>query len=84
MYKCKDCKEYFEEPKEIDADDFYGVSGMFTSPSNSKMLVCPYCDSDYDIVYKCENCERYFTEYELDEYNGMELCESCIDEEVIE
>lgn len=82
MYKCKDCGEYFENPKEIDADDYYGVSGLFGNPSNYKILCCPFCEGDYDEVYECENCERLFTELELDEFNGKRLCESCIDEEV--
>lgn len=81
MYKCNECKEYFEEPKQISADVLYGDYDA-TRPCNTKIDVCPYCESGgFEQVYECEGCGRYFTEFELEYYNGKLLCETCIDEE---
>lgn len=80
MYKCEECGEFFEEPREINADIYYGVSGLFDSRTNKTISVCPYCDGNYEEAYECEDCGRLFTRFELDEYNGKLLCDSCIDE----
>ena len=44
MYKCRECKEYFDEPKQYtDWVEFWGQN----VPMNS--YTCPYCDSeDFD------------------------------------
>lgn len=82
MYKCNECKEFFEEPKEIYADVFYGDYDV-TRPCNTKISVCPYCENTgFEEVFKCEHCERYFTKFELEDYNDELLCEDCLYDEI--
>lgn len=82
MYKCNECKEFFEEPKEIYADVFYGDYDV-TRPCNTKISVCPYCENTgFEEVFKCEHCERYFTKFELEDYNDKLICENCLYDEM--
>ena len=55
MYKCKCCKNVFEEPKiEIEVLGTDNLNGFI------EYQYCPYCDSsEFDII-KCKNCGKEF------------------------
>lgn len=86
MYKCLDCGHVFEEPKRVNADDYYGVSGMFESRSTTYYDVCPECEGSIEEAKQCEICGEYFMDDELTdttEYiNGGcgDCCEQCIED----
>lgn len=94
MYKCSECENRFEEPKQkqICFETEYGVSNLFDSRTFTTVSVCPYCeDSGIEELVKCDVCEEWFEEDELEdttEYiNGGVgyACEQCrIDGEMIE
>ena len=73
MYKCLDCKEVFEEPKEYSEDRTpYGGSGEIIE----HYTACPYCGGAYKEAFVCEKCGEYFTKDELN-YDG--LCDDCVE-----
>lgn len=47
-YRCRDCGFEFDEPesKEVDAEDFYGVGGMFDDHHSITLDACPNCYSE--------------------------------------
>lgn len=54
MYKCRECKEYFDEP-----DYFVEKYEAYGSPWYEKFYVCPYCgDSNYDESWIVEGEEE--------------------------
>lgn len=48
MYKCKQCKAIFEEPKEIHTtyEIEYGVATDFSYSIPLTLQTCPYCGSE--------------------------------------
>lgn len=85
MFKCRDCEAVFEEPKRVNADDYYGVSGMFESRSTTYYDVCPECEGSIEEAKECQCCNEWFfpdeltdtTEYINGDYG--DCCESCIE-----
>lgn len=57
MYRCNECKSKFGQPKEISAEDFYGVSDLFDYSCGEKIKVCPKCGSN-DIEVEDENTKN--------------------------
>lgn len=53
---CNECKHKFEQPKEISAEEFYGVSDLFDYSCGEKIKVCPNCESN-DIEVEDEDEE---------------------------
>lgn len=47
-YRCGDCFEIFDEPREkhTTCESYYGVSGLFSSYNSLILEVCPYCGSE--------------------------------------
>lgn len=65
MYKCRECGEYFDEPREWVETHGFG-HGPFESWS-----ACPHCDScDYDDAYQVEAEEALDLEFELEEVSA--------------
>lgn len=65
MYQCKDCNEWFEEPKKetFAFEDYYGVSTLFQSRTLTIRSVCPACkSSNIEELEKCDVCEEYTSE----------------------
>ncbi len=63
MYKCRDCKEYFDTPKAYeDKVEFWGsITSMYS-------YCCPYCESeDFDDAYEVEREEEELEEEEYEE-----------------
>ena len=76
LYKCKDCNEVFERPKEILGHGW--IPSDYDSPNE---YVCPYCESDYYVpADMCCGCGKIFAEEEL-EYG---LCPDCLAEQAKE
>ena len=57
MYKCKQCKAIFEEPKEIHTtyEIEYGVATDFSCSTPLILQTCPYCGSERIKEYEEEN-----------------------------
>ena len=64
-YRCDHCGEVFEEPhyREVSAEDYYGVGGMFSYSHSMSVCVCPLCGSD--VVKEIEEDDE--KDYESDE-----------------
>ena len=60
-YKCLNCGEIFIKPKIIHTsyEDYYGVSGLFSSRTSLELETCPKCDD--------EEVEEFDEDYEDDE-----------------
>lgn len=77
MYKCKCCKNVFEEPKiEIE------VVGADNQNGFIEYQYCPYCDSsEFDII-KCKNCGKEIENiFELYQDNKKNICLKCFESE---
>lgn len=48
MYKCEMCGSMFSEPgsETVCAEDYYGVSSMFSNRNYISFDVCPHCGSE--------------------------------------
>ena len=57
MYRCNECKCKFGQAKEINAEEFYGVSDLFDYSCGEKIKVCPNCESS-DIAMEDEEDEE--------------------------
>lgn len=73
MYKCFDCGETFEEPKEYCETVPYGCQDVV----EKKHLGCPSCGGDFDESKECEYCGKHFLE---EESRSDVICNDCIDE----
>lgn len=89
MYYCNDCREVFDnlDTKEVNAEDYYGVSGQFMSIHTMTISSCPHCGSDnYEEMEKCAMCEEYFRHDDLIDTEGMPnggvgyVCPSCYED----
>ena len=61
MYKCNECGEIFDEPKEVQEGrgEFWGM------PAYETMYYCPYCESeDFEEYDEDEEEENEEAEYE--------------------
>lgn len=72
MYKCIDCGTVFKHPEtwQESRGEYWGM------PCSETVSGCPVCRGDYEEVFKCEACDEYFPE---DEMEGN-LCESCYED----
>jgi DNA-directed RNA polymerase subunit RPC12/RpoP len=70
MYRCCNCGNLFEEPKHVreDRGEFWGA------PCSEDVTYSPCCGDDYEEVYRCNGCDEYFTE---DQLNDEGLCKAC-------
>lgn len=66
MFKCYDCGVVFDEP--YICEEAHG----------EKFGCCPRCKGSFDEAKKCEICDEYFLE---DELNGRLVCDDCIEEQ---
>lgn len=71
MFKCNDCKRFFDEPKTVTDIVPYGEGSVPLSTA-----VCPYCNGDFDVVYPCKDCEEYFSADDLHSF----YCIDCLKE----
>lgn len=64
MFKCRDCKNIFREPREI-------IGGYV----GERLAECPYCGrTDFDEAKRCDECGEWFL---LEELNGG-YCNECL------
>ena len=47
MYKCEECSHIFDEPLEISAGSFYGVSEECRGYNCEEIKCCPICEGNY-------------------------------------
>lgn len=85
MYKCLDCGQVFDEPKQYSEDRT--PDGVFEGGSFIEHYTgCPVCSGAYEEAKQCEICGEYFMSDELTdttEYiNGGcgDCCEQCIED----
>lgn len=89
MYYCNNCDSEFEDLKlkEVNAEDYYGVSGQFMSSHTMTVAECPYCGSDdYEKMAKCPICDEYCREDDMLDTEGLPnggvgyVCPSCYED----
>lgn len=89
MYRCCKCYEMFEEPetKNIISEEYLGINHLFPNQTRMNVDICPSCgDEDIEELRKCDICDEWFSEDELEDTEGMIngsvgwCCEQCIED----
>lgn len=80
MYWCDVCDGVFEYPEEVERHYPDTENGKEFEGSFNFIEVCPFCKTKYfgdkyDAIYKCNDCESIFTEFEKG--LGHECCPEC-------
>lgn len=64
-YICINCSTVFTNPKHV------------TEQYGEVMDVCPECNGEYVLAFKCDICQEYITDNFIKTKDGQLICEEC-------